>query len=111
LGGSNIESRCALSLVFNPLSIPDIALMSLSVAEVRHALHTLRTEWYENMTPDRPFLISQPAIEFTTMDPTQPSVTLRSHMTISQFACLFDYGQHLKRHRRLGTTLQRSCYD
>jgi hypothetical protein len=36
---------------------------------------------------------------------------LRSHMTISQFACLFDYGQHLKRHRRLGTTLQRSCYD
>jgi hypothetical protein len=63
----------------------------LSVAEVRQALYNLRHEWYENMSPDNPFLISSPALN--------PQTT--SKMTISQFACLFDYGQHLKRHQRL----------
>lgn len=92
--------------------------MSLTVAEVRHALHTLRTEWYENMSPERPFLISKPAIEFgiapvnaAQTASVRPTVTVQSKLTIGQFACLFDYGQHLKRHRRLGVSVMRSSMD
>jgi len=65
----------------------------LSVAEVRQALFHLRHEWYENLSPDKPFLISSQAI---------PSIhSSENAMSITQFACLFDYGQHLKRHQRL----------
>lgn len=69
----------------------------LSVAEVRSALHVLRSEWYENLSPDRPFLISKPISCLHRDDQQQQQQPL----TIGQFACMFDYGQHLKRRQRI----------
>jgi hypothetical protein len=70
----------------------------LSVAEVRSALHVLRAEWYEHLSPDRPFLISKPIhVVSKSGEDRQPSPPL----TIAQFACMFDYGQHLKRRHRI----------
>jgi len=92
----------------------------LTVAEVRQALFHLRHEWYESMSPDKPFLVSAHAIPASAIPasaiPTPaaaiitpphaaaaptPPIEPATNMTIAQFACLFDYGQHLKRHQRL----------
>jgi hypothetical protein len=97
----------------------------LTVAEVRQALFHLRHEWYESMSPDKPFLVSAHAIPASAIPTPAHSSTAHStpaaaiittphaaaaptppiepaaNMTIAQFACLFDYGQHLKRHQRL----------
>jgi hypothetical protein len=64
----------------------------LTVAEVRQALFHLRQQWYDALSPDSPFIVSSPAI---------PATQATSPMSIAEFACLFDYGQHLKRHQRL----------
>jgi hypothetical protein len=59
----------------------------LTVAEVRTALFALRHAWYERCTPDGPpFLFSDPAI---------------GSLSMAEFGCMFDYGQHVKRHQRL----------
>jgi len=76
--------------------------MSLNVAEVRSALHILRSEWYEKLSPEHPFLISNPAISL----PASSS----HELTIGQFACMFDYSQHLKRRQRITYTQQVSLH-
>lgn len=60
---------------------------ALTVAEVRQALHAVRSAWYDSLSPSTPFLFS--------------SVALENRYVLAEFACVFDYGQHVKRHQRL----------
>ena len=103
----------------------------LSVADVRLALHALRYSWYEDMTPDTPFLFSatalaessaaearraEPVPEARRAEPTEarraepdpaptptPAAASESttHLSMAEFGCVFDYAQHIKRHQRL----------
>jgi hypothetical protein len=65
----------------------------LSVADVRLALHALRYAWYEDMSPDQPFLFSATAIDRRAEG--------GGHLSIAEFGCVFDYAQHIKRHQRM----------
>jgi hypothetical protein len=58
---------------------------------VRQALLALRQGWYDKMGPDEPFLFSAPVLEST--DGSRV-------ITFAEFGCIFDYGQHVKRHSR-----------
>jgi hypothetical protein len=65
-------------------------MADLTVADVRLALHALRHAWYEDTSPEQPFLFSARAL-------ASESATL----TMAEFGCVFDYAQHIKRHQRL----------
>lgn len=83
------EPRTASTKGAKPAKVSGQELSStgLSVAEVRTALFALRHAWYEKCTPDGPpFLFSDPAI---------------GDLSMATFGCIFDYGQHVKRHQRL----------
>jgi hypothetical protein len=78
------EDICPLGEVRH---LPASAICPLSVADVRTALFALRHAWFERMTPEGPpFLLSDPAI---------------GSLSMAAFGCMFDYGQHVKRHQRL----------
>lgn len=97
----------------------------LSVADVRLALHALRYSWYEDMTPDTPFLFSATALaESSAAAAGGPTSSAGTHLSMAEFGCVFDYAQHIKRHQRLvpkrdagtgagtgtGTAPQRTAY-
>lgn len=71
---------------------PAPAPAHLSVPDVRQALLALRQRWYEKLTPEQPFLFSAPVLESAAGDRT---------ITFAEFGCIFDYGQHVKRHNRV----------
>jgi hypothetical protein len=99
---------------------------ALNVAEVRRALHSVRSAWYETMDPNTPFLFSATALVSARRStpcgeerapseegmPTRPATAPTpaiisappSSYTVGEFACVFDYGQHVKRHHRLVPT-------
>jgi len=77
-----------------PKLCPEVRLPAqLAVADVRLALHALRYAWYEDMTPETPFLFSATALSETAGG--------EGRLSMAEFGCLFDYAQHIKRHHRL----------
>lgn len=72
---------------------PSSAIDGMAVANVRLALLQIRKAWFREFSPETPFV----------MGTTIHMDTGRS-LTFTEFARLFEFGHHLKRHHKSTNT-------
>lgn len=71
---------------------PSSAIDGMAVANVRLALLQIRKAWFRDFSPEQPFIIG-----------TNIQIDTDRSMTFTEFARLFEFGHHLKRHNKSST--------